>query len=271
VQIDPEDFKRHYELLSDDALLEMDRDDLVDAARMYYDAELARRKLARLREPQHDDPDVPMKTEPPDAEAVVASFQYPDQLAEARDVLESAAIPFSIRANRYQYEVVVPRAFREQAEQKLRSQFLDPEDEVDYQHHFEELSDEELLGLKTEGLGGAARRMLSEELAQRELEGNALPAEAHGQSDGDLRLVGTFVSLEEANLARGLLQSAGLMCSLENENSEAWSGAGEIRLMVAAPAYDRACEILEAGISEEDLMAQAAAEAKKESAEDAEA
>jgi hypothetical protein len=46
VQIDPEDFKRHYALLSDDALLEIDRDELVDAARPYYDAELTERKLA---------------------------------------------------------------------------------------------------------------------------------------------------------------------------------------------------------------------------------
>ena len=36
MQIDPEDFKRHYALLSDAALLEIDRDELVDAARTYY-------------------------------------------------------------------------------------------------------------------------------------------------------------------------------------------------------------------------------------------
>ena len=167
-------------------------------------------------------------------------------------MLENAAIPHSIRANRYQYEVVVPRSFREQAEQKLRTQFLDPEAEVDYQHHFEELSDEELLALNTEGLGAAARRMLDEELAQRGLE--ASPAESHGQTDGDLQVVGAFASLEEANLAQSFLQSAGIPCSLENQLSETWSGAGGIRLMVPASDYDRACEILEAQLTEDNLM-----------------
>jgi len=47
MQIDPDDFRRHYALLSDDALLDVDRDELVDVARMCYDAELAERKLTR--------------------------------------------------------------------------------------------------------------------------------------------------------------------------------------------------------------------------------
>jgi hypothetical protein len=134
MQIDPEDFKRHYALLSDDALLEIDRDELVDAARVWYDAELAERKLA-----------------PADGE----------------------------------------------------------ED----------------------------------------------PAQDHQQ------LVATFLSLEEANFARGLLQSADIPCSFENEQATPWSGIGELRLMVPASAYDRACEILETEISEDDLIAQAEAEA----------
>jgi Putative prokaryotic signal transducing protein len=146
VQIDPDDFKRHYAMLSDAALLEMNRDELVDAARACYDAELAERKLAR-----------------------------------------------------------------------------------------------------------------------RDADGEAQPAEEHGQTEGDLQLVGTFLSMEEANFARGLLQSADVPCSLENEFSAGFSGAGALRLLVPASVYDRACEILEAEISEEDLIAQAEAEAEEES------
>jgi hypothetical protein len=141
VQIDPEDFKRHYAMLSDAALLEIDRGELVDVARACYDAELAERNLA-LEEPQ------------PSAPAV-----------------EAVSSP----------------------------------------------------------------------------------------GDGDLQLVGTFLSMEEANFARGLLQSADVLCSLENEFSAAYSGAGALRLLVPAAAYERACEILEAEISEEDLIAQAEA------------
>jgi hypothetical protein len=47
LQIDLDDFRRRYEELSDEALLELDRDDLVDLARDCYDAELARRGLRR--------------------------------------------------------------------------------------------------------------------------------------------------------------------------------------------------------------------------------
>ena len=153
MQIDPEDFKRHYALLSDDALLEIDRDELVDAARPYYDAELAERKLAL-----------------PDAE-------------------ESASSP-------------------------------DPNDDT--------------------------------------------RDDAPGQTEDGLQLVATFISLEEANFARGLLQSADIPCSFENKQAAAWSGIGDLRLMVPAAAYDRACEILETEISEEDLIAQAEAEATED-------
>ena len=150
MRVDPEDFKRHYALLSDNALLEIDRDELVDAARAYYDAELLERNLAR-----------------PDSEG-----------------------------NRAQ-----------------------------------------------------------------------VPAQTDDQTENGLQLVATFLSLEEANFARGLLQSADIPCSFENDHAAAWTGIGELRLMVPASAYDRACEILESEISEEDLIAQAEAEAVDASAD----
>jgi hypothetical protein len=148
VQIDPEDFKRHYALLSDNALLEIDREELVDAARPYYDAELAERNLA-----------------PQDA-----------------------------------------------------------------------------------GEGGPSAD-------QSDGPGDNAP----GQGADGSQLVATFLSLDEANFARGLLQSADIACSLENEHGAQWSGNGALQLMVPAAAYDRACEILESEISEEDLIAQAEA------------
>ena len=146
MQIDPEDFKRHYEMLSDEALLEINSDELVDAARVYYDAELAERRLA-----------------PPVAEN-------------------------------------------------------DPED---------------------------------------------VSAETDQQPGNGLQLVATFPSLDEANFARGLLLSDDIPCSFENEQGAPWKGIGDLRLMVPAPAYDRACEILESEISEEELIAQAEAEASE--------
>lgn len=145
MQIDPEDFKRHYALLSDDALLDIDPHELVDVARPYYDAELAERNLA------------------------------------SPEIEERA-----------------------------------PSNPAD---------------------------------------------EAPRQTEDGLQLVATFLSIEEANFARGLLQSAEISCSFENDQATAWTGIGELRLMVPAADYDRSCEILETEISEEDLIAQAEAEA----------
>jgi len=163
VQIDPEDFKRHYALLSDDALLEIDRGGLVDAARPYYDAELRERKLAL-----------------PDTEANALSPEQSHDSDQSHDPIDDAL----------------------------------------------------------------------------------------AQTEGGPQLVATFLSLDEANFARGLLQSADINCSLENEHGAQWAGNGALRLMVPASAYDRACEILESEISEEDLIAQAEAEA--EASEDGE-
>ena len=90
------------------------------------------------------------------------------------------------------------------------------------------------------------------------------PMHSHGQTEDGLQLVATFLSLEEANFARGLLQSADIPCSFENDQATAWTGIGELRLMVPHHDYDRACEILESEISEEDLIAQAEAEASED-------
>lgn len=135
------------------------------------------------------------------------------------------------------------------------------------------LSDAALLEIDRDQLVDVARVCYDAELAERNLafeesQPSAPAVEmASGQADGDLQLVGTFLSIEEANFARGLLQSADVPCSLENEFSAAYSGAGALRLLVPASVYDRACEILETEISEEDLIAQAEAEVPEDSPE----
>jgi hypothetical protein len=48
MQVDPEYLRQHYNLLSDEALLSIDRSDLVEVAQKCYDAELARRGLTPL-------------------------------------------------------------------------------------------------------------------------------------------------------------------------------------------------------------------------------
>lgn len=143
---------------------------------------------------------------------------------------------------------------------------IDPED---FKRHYALLTDDALLEVNRDELVDMARTSYDAELAQRnltlrDLEGAVSPAEENSDTDSDLQLVGTFLSMEEANLARGLLHSADIPCSLENEHSAAYSGAGALRLMVPAADYERACEILEAEISEDELIAQAEEESEEE-------
>jgi hypothetical protein len=139
------------------------------------------------------------------------------------------------------------------------------------------LSDDALLEIDRDELVDQARTYYDAELAERKL---ALPDtdeiapfpdhlhDAPGQTEGGPKLVATFLSLDEANFARGLLRSADIPCSFENERGAPWMGTGELRLMVPAEEYDRACEILESEISEEDLIAQAEGEAATASEDD---
>ena len=89
MNVDPQDLERHYASLTDEALLEMNRDDLVEVAQGCFDRELARRGLKAGSETAEtgrswiDD----------GTGYAVANFTYPDEAAEARDALEAAGIP----------------------------------------------------------------------------------------------------------------------------------------------------------------------------------
>lgn len=249
MQIDSEDLKRHYALLSDEALLEIDAADLTETARACFENELNRRDLARIPEATHEDPEVQVKPELAETGAVVGSFQYPADLEEARDVLKQAGIPCFIRSNRYHYELVVQPSVREPAEQALRTQYFDPKAEADYQNHFALLDDEELLALETNGLSEAARRLLDEELALRGLERTEPTAAIDQAPDPGLQLVGTFFSIDEADLARRLLEAGNIPCSLEREYARSEDSGDGLRLMVPEAFYDQACDILETGLN----------------------
>jgi hypothetical protein len=50
MQLDPRELRQHYASLSDEALLEIDRADLVDVAQMIFDEEVRERKLGSRRD-----------------------------------------------------------------------------------------------------------------------------------------------------------------------------------------------------------------------------
>jgi hypothetical protein len=118
--VNPEYLRQHYASLSDEALLAIDRADLVETAQKCYDEEFGRRELAssrgvrradgrhvipRLPNPADEEPGV--DGEPPgagdkpdwleDAAEVYSRVEYLPGLAQpvvnARDALEAAGIP----------------------------------------------------------------------------------------------------------------------------------------------------------------------------------
>lgn len=85
MNVDPEDFRRHYAELNDAALLEVNPDELVEVARECYEVELARRGLRQEQTAAE-----------PDAEGeMVAAGEYTsfEEAELGRMILESAEIP----------------------------------------------------------------------------------------------------------------------------------------------------------------------------------
>ena len=120
------------------------------------------------------------------------------------------------------------------------------------------MSDEGLLSIDRDDLIEAAQQYYDAEVARRGL--NPDPAtQAPADPEQELVHVATFVSFEEANLAKALLRSADIPAYLENELSSTWTGLGGLQILVPAAFLEQAKEILDAPVSDEDLIAQAEA------------
>jgi hypothetical protein len=136
----------------------------------------------------------------------------------------------------------------------------------DIRRHFELLSDEALLEANPDDLTEIARQCHAEEVERRGLLAAPEAAEAATENpdapaapeaDEPITLA-TYTVYDEANLARGLLQSAGIPCALKS--AQATLGVYEILLIVPASMEQDALEVLASDISDEDLAAQAEAE-----------
>jgi Putative prokaryotic signal transducing protein len=132
-------------------------------------------------------------------------------------------------------------------------------DLAELRQRYADLSDGGLLSIDRSDLTELARQYYDAEVCGRGLQNDpAITAEETTEGE-KLVPVATFVSFEEANLGRALLESADIPATFENELSPTWTGVGGLRLMVPASFLDQAEEILEAQISDEELLAQAEA------------
>jgi hypothetical protein len=180
LRIDPEELRRHYASLSDEALGALDRDELVSMAQKLYDEEVARRELTAEPDESAAPADPPGGVEEAEGEldgeldiddgptpdwledaACACSFgvhygtPYAENAANARAALRAAGIPCYITMQREDppsanppprqfYNVMVPGALSLQATSVLDRDIFNAEHEADWRTHLEALSDEEL-------------------------------------------------------------------------------------------------------------------------------
>ena len=138
-----------------------------------------------------------------------------------------------------------------------------PIDPAEFRRHYASLSDEALLEINRDELVEAAQQCYDDELAGR---GIARPSEASpaaegvNEEQGEWVVAATYLSAEEANLAHSMLEGAAIPARLASNNTSAWTGTGEVRLLVPAAMLREAETILAEPISDEELAAQAEAE-----------
>jgi hypothetical protein len=181
MQLDPEYLRRHYDSLSDEALLAVDRNELVEMAQKILDDELGRRGLNPLRDTRRTHI-TPTQPDPPDGEAEFdgeppAAGDKPSWLEDAaevyshadlpgtthaadaenaRDVLQAAGIPCYLELFEISHEtsaapepahrwrLMVPGKLNLRATSVLEREIFNQEFEDDWKTHLEALSDADL-------------------------------------------------------------------------------------------------------------------------------
>lgn len=156
---DTEQLRRQYAELTDDALLEMDRGELVDAARRCYDDELAQRGLRRARretaasDTEHEEVEVGEPPEwLPDAMTAMSAVGGEVSITDAKRVLDRAGISSFVVDREPEKpgdpgsnDLMVPPGQHLLALSVLDRDFFNPQTEADWKNHFEALNDQELL------------------------------------------------------------------------------------------------------------------------------
>jgi hypothetical protein len=131
MQIDPEEFRRHYDSLSDEALLDVNRDELVAVAQQCYDEELAHRGMVRESEAEAA---APTESATHTDWVVAATFLSAEEANLAHAMLDSADIPARLEAKGTgswtgfgELRLLVPAAFLAEAEEIIESQISEEE------------------------------------------------------------------------------------------------------------------------------------------------
>jgi PhnB protein len=122
MKVTAEDFRHQYADLSDEALLDVDRQELVELARKCYDEELARRKL-KAAAPAPATTNAPEAHAEPEEFVVAETYESHEPARLARELLRTAGIPAHLDAGGL--TLLVPASTREDARAVLDSQLSD--------------------------------------------------------------------------------------------------------------------------------------------------
>ena len=179
MKIDTDYLRQHYAELSDEALREIDRDDLVEAARSCYDEEVARRRPWAKPDADPEAPETLEVNEEDDGDladhdgtapawlkgaACVCSYvggYAADDFAEARDAVEAEGIPCYVAVTKlpaeeahpgreYEYRVLVPGGRNLEAISAVDVRVFNPRLEEDWKMHLQSLSDADLREIRPE-------------------------------------------------------------------------------------------------------------------------
>jgi len=95
LDITTEDFRRHFDLLSDEALLDTKREELTEVAQQCLDEELAKRGLHAAGEevPEEDEPAADEPSPEQEELVVVATYDDAEEADGAKALLDEANIP----------------------------------------------------------------------------------------------------------------------------------------------------------------------------------
>lgn len=137
----------------------------------------------------------------------------------------------------------------------------------EFRRHYKSLSDAALLELNPEELNPVARGCHEEEIAARGLSAEdsdsetrsdeTVPLDAGAATEEEMVCIVEYDYLDEAELARGLLEGAEIPAAIESE-------PGVVRLMVPPNFAESALGLLATPLSDEELAEQAEAAGAEE-------
>ncbi len=167
MELDLEQLRRQYAELTDEALLEIDATELVEAAQACYDAELRARGLSAGQAVETENGEVVAIIDHAEPEwldvGIVVMSMGDSSIVDARSILNRASIPCYVverepEENRSSsFDLLVPPGKHLLAVSVLDRDYFNPRSEEDWKAEFAGLTDDELMDIDSDLLGAGLK------------------------------------------------------------------------------------------------------------------